>query len=500
MASDAVSAVKMQMQVLENKALDSVCISQQEEEVDSIDLKLFDQVCNLGQGLDWISHLPDELLIDILSRLTFKEAFRTSVLSTRWIHLWKSAVSVLDFDGWDELLSLYKMGSSKARPLLPEKRRRYKNSVNRVVSQMEQSCSRITKFRIFYNLTNECNSEGDIDRWLNFAISKRVESLHLCCELNTIRHSLDHYVFAEECYNHIKTPAGLHDIRFLRSLRFNFVDVGEEILEHFIANCPVLEELVVKWSERVRKLKVVASSLHSPLRLKHFEIRSCYYLESLEIGHAPHLQRLILDKLSRVREFRMGHFPSLVDMTIGATVLSNQTFRGLSGCASRLVSLFLKLSQLEEITDATEHSNLERLTVRVLGVSSLSILGLIPLINVCPRLHTLQLFLYTVDSETTCRQRVDVVKVGRDSIKVVEVVGFPGYELDCEFLEYVMEYFVGLERIVIDLSPSCYYDDTGSLLSVLRVRSVCSKQRRKAREFVLKLKSRAPATVEFLVI
>ncbi|CAN0892201.1 Putative F-box protein At3g58860 [Linum grandiflorum] len=476
-------------------ASDSVSTARQREQVDC---KLFDQVCNLGQGLDCISHLPDELLIDIVSRLTFKEALRTSVLSTRWIHLWKSAVSVLDFNGWDELLPLYNLLSEEAARLLPKKRRRYKNWVNRVVSQI-QSSSRVTKFRIFFNLANE--SKGDIDRWLKFAISKRVESLHLSFERDHTRNSIDNYVFAEECYNHIKTPAGLHDIRLLRSLRLSYVDVGDEILQHFIANCPVLEELVVKWSDRIRKLKVVASSLHSPLPLKHLEIRSCTFFRSLEIGHAPHLQRLILDGVGRVKEFRMGHCPSLVDMTISAFILSNEIFRRLSGCARRLVSLYLKLNQLAGIlTDVTEHSNLERLIVRVSGSSHHSILGLIPLINVCPRLHTLQFFLGTFQNEIRPRPSVDVVKVRRDSIKVVEVFGFRGYKIDCKFMEYVLEYFVGLERIVIDLSPCCFSDDTSSILSVLPTPSSSSKERREAKEFVLKLKSRAPPTVEFLVI
>ena len=36
---------------------------------------------------DRISHLPTDLLISIISRLTFVEATTTSILSTRWRHL-----------------------------------------------------------------------------------------------------------------------------------------------------------------------------------------------------------------------------------------------------------------------------------------------------------------------------------------------------------------------------------------------------------------------------
>ncbi|CAN0903035.1 Putative F-box protein At1g49610 [Linum grandiflorum] len=504
MAFDSVAAVKMQ--VFENKALDSVCTTQQfekqrdaavdsGEEEDCIRNKVFDEVCNLGEGLDWISQLPNELLIDIVSRLTLVEAIRTSVLSIRWIDLWKSAVSVLDFDGSKGLISLYKHPWDVALKKLPRKRRRYMNWVNKVVSEMQQrSCStRVTKFRIFFNLTNDNNSEGDIDRWVKFAISNRVESLQLAFNLR-LRDALN-YVFPEECYDHIKTPAGMHDIRFLRSLRLSYVNVRDEILEHFIANCPVLEELAVQWAYFLEKVKVVGSS-HSSLPLKHLEVRSCPGLESVEVDHAPHLQRLIcVNGGITVKEFKVRNCPSLVDMTLGKAYISSQMLGSLSGCASHLVSLFLRSGDFNNlISDAPELTNLERLTVRVSANGRSSMLGLIPLINVCPRLHTLQLFLFSFDKAAGVERKLsgDVVKVCRNSIKVVEVVGFRGCKMEYEFMEYVMEYFVGLERIVIDWSTTSFVGDDLWPLNLGVARN--------AKKRALKLKSQAPPTVEFLLI
>ncbi|XP_056854169.1 F-box protein At1g80960-like [Raphanus sativus] len=46
---------------------------------------------------DWISKLPNDVLLMILSGLCTKEAIRTSVLSKRWEHVWKH-VSHLEFD------------------------------------------------------------------------------------------------------------------------------------------------------------------------------------------------------------------------------------------------------------------------------------------------------------------------------------------------------------------------------------------------------------------
>ncbi|KFK42485.1 hypothetical protein AALP_AA2G262900 [Arabis alpina] len=41
------------------------------------------------KNVDWISKLPDDVLLMILSRLSTEEAMRTSLVSKRWEHLWK---------------------------------------------------------------------------------------------------------------------------------------------------------------------------------------------------------------------------------------------------------------------------------------------------------------------------------------------------------------------------------------------------------------------------
>ncbi|CAN1234728.1 Putative F-box/LRR-repeat protein At5g02700 [Linum perenne] len=316
------------------------------------------------------------------------EAIRTSILSTDWRNLWKSADFVLDFDGMEYLAELYQTTSpiSDIRVHLPEKRTLFKNRVNQILTQL-YSC-RVIKFRVAFNLTRDCNSNGEIDRWVRFAISKRLESLHLDLHIDNVG-NVDYYVFSEDCYNHIKTPVGMSEIGSLRSLHLCFVDFRDEIFEAFVANCPLLEELVVKDSSLVTKMRVVGLS-----KLKHLEVRLCWFLRFIDIDCNPSLTRFVYEDCEKVEKFRVGKCPSLVDLTLVNSVqFLGFVFRSLSGLAHRLESLFLSndVKFDTSIPYVAEHTRLQRLTIEIRGQDK-SYRGLIPLINACPRLHTLQLF------------------------------------------------------------------------------------------------------------
>ncbi|CAN0892232.1 hypothetical protein LINGRAHAP2_LOCUS17437 [Linum grandiflorum] len=64
-------------------------------------------------------------------------------------------------------------------------------------------------------------------------------------------------------------------------------------------------------------------------------------------------------------------------------------------------------------------------------------------------------------------------------------------------MEYVMEYIVGLERIVIELATTPNFING---IRTARTRLCSEEQLREAEKRALGLKSRAPPTVEFLVI
>ncbi|CAN1244196.1 F-box/FBD/LRR-repeat protein At1g13570, partial [Linum perenne] len=408
--------------------------------------------------VDWISTLPDEILVNIISLLKFSEALSTSLLSSKWIHLWKSAVSVLDFDGLklldisQPLLPAEPMGMRK-QTIMVEKRLMYINSVNRVLRQINVSKIKklIKKFRVSFNLKGESNSGGDIDRWIEFAISKRVESLEPSFGVM----GNQDYRFSQDCFNHIKSPIGLSDIKYLRSLRLSYVNVTGEVIEHLIANCPLLEELALHRASRLGNLRIAGSS-SSPLPLKNVEVSSYSDLYSLEIDHAPSLARFSF--CGEWMDVSVDNCTSLVDVVLyfaDRFNLPSFAFDCLSAYLGQLESLSMEIHPHDmNFRDMTELTCLEKLKIQVFGGRfNGSMLRLVHLINACPRLHTLRVEvcgLVGMGDQGNFQDMKPVEKECRESIKVVEMIDFNGYEIECEFIKYVLKYFIGLEKIVID--------------------------------------------------
>ncbi|MFS7918014.1 putative F-box domain, leucine-rich repeat domain superfamily, F-box-like domain superfamily [Helianthus anomalus] len=123
---------------------------------------------------DFISRMPDDILIMVLSRLSVKEAVVTSILSTRWRFLWCN-LKTLNFDARQALDNI----DNDFRFYLLE-RYKYTKQVNGVIRSYNHPT--LHHFRIRFYLT--CEYTSVIDEWLKFAVKKKVESLELDLETN----------------------------------------------------------------------------------------------------------------------------------------------------------------------------------------------------------------------------------------------------------------------------------------------------------------------------
>ncbi|CAN1327038.1 hypothetical protein LINPERPRIM_LOCUS34031 [Linum perenne] len=221
------------------------------------------------------------------------------------------------------------------------------------------------------------------------------------------------------------------------------------------ANCPLLEELVLINTSGLNKLRVVGSS-HSPLPLKRLVI-SFRQLELVEIAYTPCLVQLVYS-CTFLQDFRLDKCTSLVDLTLvlrGDVVQARQLLELFSGCASQLRFLFVKLQFYNY---------------------------------------------YAEEGLKFAREEVDYSKIVRKSVKVVEISGFSGYELEVEFVEYVMKYFVCLERIKIDRCLTTLISDEYPHYSYLAKNRCSEKQARMAKDIALEFKSKASPAIEFIVI
>ncbi|KAH9726593.1 F-box domain-containing protein [Citrus sinensis] len=169
---------------------------------------------------DWFSKFPDDILVNIISRLTLKEAARTSVLSSRWKYLW-NFTTALDFAG---------IGKDIIFPSKEEK----------------TTAKKVQNF--------------ELDFWPPSHIND--------------------YAFPLERYNFLKRGHGLSGIKSLRSLCLSALKVSGEVLEFFIHSCPHLEHLYVANSSELLSLKVVGSSIP----LKFLDIHYCYSMKEIDIS------------------------------------------------------------------------------------------------------------------------------------------------------------------------------------------------------------------------
>lgn len=123
--------------------------------------------------VDRISELPDEILVRILSLLTLKEAGATSTLSRRWLYVWTTSRN-LNFDA-DETVRRYYFEDNQE--LKDRESAKYVDWVNHVVDQHKEQVN-LEQFRVcFLGLDKRFTSS--IDKWIQFAMKKRVQVLVL---------------------------------------------------------------------------------------------------------------------------------------------------------------------------------------------------------------------------------------------------------------------------------------------------------------------------------
>ncbi|KAL4575003.1 hypothetical protein LXL04_021843 [Taraxacum kok-saghyz] len=390
---------------------------------------------------DFISRMPDDILISILSRLSLKEATTTSNLSTRWRYLW-CQTDGLDFDANEKLDKIAKDPKSRIT-----ERPKYINWVNRVTRQ--HKAPTIISFRISFDLDK--SSKGAIDKWVDFAISKRVQKLELDLLENgeTLRQPPKNYVFPIKSINLPKLVYRREtELKFLKSLFLKCVNVSEEAFGKLLTNCSGLQHLSIHGSGDLVNVKINGPSLV----LKYFEIVFCFGVKSIEIKDVK------IESFSYLGPgitINLSNLPMLHEISIGEgySGFENNVFGQISCCIPHLQILTLDIYSPEENIKSLSFPELPKLKQLILKVGAWdddSLLEFTSLAKACPNLRRFVMQLIWMSPSKRRRKIRHAPNHPHQHLEVVEIVGYYGRTSDLELAVYFIENASSLQKIMID--------------------------------------------------
>ncbi|KAK6135829.1 hypothetical protein DH2020_030437 [Rehmannia glutinosa] len=351
---------------------------------------------------DYISLLPDDILVSILSRLTLKEATVTSKLSRRWRYLW-TQVAGLDFDANDTLDRI------AADPKLRSSERpKYINWVNRVVRQHRGRNWMLLGFVSIWTRVRNVRLIIGLSLRLQRSSEARVG---LVGKRETLRQPTRNYSFPYKQMSQCKRFSLKNvysdfapmqtGLKCLKALSLKCVNVSEEALNCFLSSCPVLNYL------------------------------------------GPGINLIIKD------------VPMLDEISIGEgySGLENNVFGQLSCCLYQLEVLTLDIYRPEEnikIFAFPELPKLKQLILKVGAWNDDSLLEFTSLIKACPNLNRFVLQLIWMSPSKRRRKVLKAAKCSHQFLKLVEIVGYYGRTSDAELVLYFIENAVALQKIIID--------------------------------------------------
>lgn len=251
----------------------------------------------VGDGEDHISHLPDALLSNIISRLTTQEAARTAVLSTRWTGVWAATPLLVDdahFVGADR-------PSGSDVPIM--------RAVSRCVAAHPGPvrATRVTRVSFFAN-------EYALQRLVVDLADKGVQDLILfsrpwpinmplpedvlrCASLERLYLGVWHFPEISAA-----RPPVFHK---LRELGLFHCVVGDEDLDALLARCPKLKffSIVMSYGSPSR-LRIVSPSLRVAVDWQST-------LNEVSVEDAPCLERMIFQTIDTGRSVKIVSAPRL---------------------------------------------------------------------------------------------------------------------------------------------------------------------------------------------
>lgn len=426
---------------------------------------------------DWISEMPDEILIMILSLLSLKEAVRTSAVSRKWRHLWKFYGGSMNFDGFERLMYIYNQNKDGEH-----EEDGFVEMVNQVLHSHQ--ATRVEELRIVYPLGERYTK--DINRWLEFAMANKVRRL----ELNF---SLYIYYWRDFMMYNLSLQTQIWRFDTLISLTLKSVNLTEELVASFLSTCTLLEQLCVEDARDLLHLRIGGPRL----KLKEVWIMKCENLKDLKISapnlvsftyHGPNVGLPLEDvPLISSASFGGGYCEHLFDH-----------FYQLSFYPSRLEALVLDFNLASTYRwlfpkDMPEYSSLKLLELQFCVREEQCIIHLLSFLCAFPHLHKFVLKYnvaqYSSKFRHQCKDLFGFQKYPQhDCLKVVEFCGWTGMDSEVEFAMHLLDVANSLEKIVMDTRDPRYLRRPLDFIRIPRLEKM-NFARERAQEFATKLPS-----------
>ncbi|XP_058073163.1 putative FBD-associated F-box protein At1g61330 [Magnolia sinica] len=438
------------------------------------------------ESVDWISDLPDAILQYILSKLTFKTAVRTSILSSKWRDHW-TLIPKLDFDDtiWASIPSKYSKDDIRA----PPKRDEFAGIVDRFLRGYKGR--KIQRFCLYFPPVEGYHSQ--IMEWLKVAKAKGVKEVDLDFKMEpATRFDLPSFIMECESisvmklkYCNLKLPLGFRALHSLKNLYLREVDITDDMVEILLLERSLLESLSLIKCNQLVQLKVTSPGPH----FKTLAVVDNENLNSFEIN-APNLQTLQFS--GQAIDFFFKNISGLQDalLYMAGGQLDDESEdapfdpKVLMSCFSHVEILSVSASLIEALWTvslfslpfATRFYNLKELHVPLDVMSDLDLATLTCFLGVCPYLEKLfiEVGAHNVGSEYT-----DEIRLPRDwyrysfklfncrlyHLKTVKITGFVGQTILMKLVKYLMANAVALRSLIL---VACWdYEDDMIIDNVL---------------------------------
>ncbi|KAK1326304.1 putative F-box protein [Acorus calamus] len=435
--------------------------------------------------MDFLSSLPDSLLILILSYLTFYDAWKTSELGLRYRHLW---ISTANFDFDEEFFVnsgvRHDIAQGVDRPpavIRAEARAAFMRFLRNFFSRHQ---GRFASFRL--RLSNPEEFEREVREWLEAVVRFNAESVDLCfsdwwradndSEAYAFRFELPDGFYRGDSITSLSLAGTKFDAESFRGfqnlvvLNIGKVSLSNEDVQGILLAVPTLRDLTLykcmsdgfviensKKAAPITSLKVEECwPLSDGITLQMLKLRSFKYtgwlrqlvfmdMNSIEDVELDFCLEYEFDEIGDILQemlVGLGRAKSLIVCSyLAQTISSGDEPLHLWAIQDDLRQLTMNISchryELPGISFMLRsYRNLEKFTVQI-----------------CEE-RVLEDFEYPFAQVQIGRafwnmQAIAPVACLRRTLKMVEVVGFKGTENELELLRYLLREGVTLRRVII---------------------------------------------------